>query len=104
MQQAEPVALGKDIAVVSGLLEIVVILWRSVEKALKQNEEAQKYINAKFGNVMSKYFQTFEVRHLQWVVGYSSVGGSLEMLLLCFFRMIGAVFLLYNSPHLCLQL
>lgn len=60
-QQAEPVTLGKDIAVVSGLLEVVVILWRSVEKALKQNEEAQKYIFAKFGNVMAKYFQAFEV-------------------------------------------
>ncbi|XP_067341992.1 condensin-2 complex subunit G2 [Channa argus] len=57
---AEPVTLGKDIAVVSGLLEVVVILWRSVEKALKQNEEAQKYIFAKFGNVMAKYFQAFE--------------------------------------------
>ncbi|XP_074478692.1 condensin-2 complex subunit G2 isoform X2 [Sebastes fasciatus] len=56
---AEPL-LGKDKAVVSSLLEIVVILWRSVEKALRQNEEAQKYTFAKFGNVMSKYFQAFE--------------------------------------------
>ncbi|KAK2859568.1 hypothetical protein Q5P01_004188 [Channa striata] len=58
--QAEPVTLGKDVAVVSSLLEVVVILWKSVEKALKQNEEAQKYIFAKFGNVMAKYFQAFE--------------------------------------------
>ncbi|XP_029385152.1 condensin-2 complex subunit G2 [Echeneis naucrates] len=58
--QAEPVNLGKDVAVLSSLLEVVVILWRSVEKALKQNEEAQKYTVAKFGNVLSKYFQTFE--------------------------------------------
>ncbi|XP_068437822.1 condensin-2 complex subunit G2 isoform X2 [Clinocottus analis] len=56
---AEPL-LGKDMAVVSSLLEIVVILWRSVEKSLKQNKEAQKYTFAKFGNVMSKYFQAFE--------------------------------------------
>ncbi|XP_051267133.1 condensin-2 complex subunit G2 isoform X2 [Dicentrarchus labrax] len=56
---AEPL-LGKDVAVVSRLLEVVVILWRSVEKALKQNEEAQKYTFAKFGNVMAKYFQAFE--------------------------------------------
>lgn len=56
--------LGKDMAVVSSLLEVVVILWRSVEKALKQNEEAQKYTFAKFGNVMSKYFQAFEVHQL----------------------------------------
>ncbi|KAJ4923110.1 hypothetical protein JOQ06_021354 [Pogonophryne albipinna] len=58
-QQAEPL-LGKDRAVVSGLLEVVVILWRSVEKNLKQNEEAKKYMFAKFGNVISKYFHTFE--------------------------------------------
>ncbi|XP_060950059.1 condensin-2 complex subunit G2 [Limanda limanda] len=57
--QAAPV-LGKDMAVVSGLLEVVVILWRSVEPSLKQNKEAQEYTFAKFGNVMSKYFQTFE--------------------------------------------
>ncbi|XP_039646842.1 condensin-2 complex subunit G2 isoform X3 [Perca fluviatilis] len=57
--QAEPL-LGKDLAVVSSLLEVVAILWRSVEKALKQNEEAQKYTFAKFGNVMAKYFQAFE--------------------------------------------
>ncbi|KAK5897746.1 hypothetical protein CgunFtcFv8_015223 [Champsocephalus gunnari] len=57
--QAEPL-LGKDRAVVSGLLEVAVILWRSVEKNLKQNEEAKKYLFAKFGNVISKYFHTFE--------------------------------------------
>ncbi|CAJ1082067.1 condensin-2 complex subunit G2 isoform X1 [Xyrichtys novacula] len=57
--QAEPL-LSKDVAVVSRLLEILVILWRSVEKALKLNKEAQKYTFAKFGNVMSKYFQSFE--------------------------------------------
>ncbi|XP_028288845.1 condensin-2 complex subunit G2 [Parambassis ranga] len=55
-----PVTLGKDKAVVSGLLEVLVILWESVKKPLKQNEEAQKYTFAKFGSVMSKYFQAFE--------------------------------------------
>uniref|UniRef100_A0A3P9KMK7 Non-SMC condensin II complex, subunit G2 n=1 Tax=Oryzias latipes TaxID=8090 RepID=A0A3P9KMK7_ORYLA len=57
---APPVHLGQDMALVAGLLEVVVILWRSVEKALKHNEEAYKYTSAKFGNVMSKYFQAFE--------------------------------------------
>ncbi|KAM7369819.1 hypothetical protein PAMP_011110 [Pampus punctatissimus] len=57
---AEHALLGKDKAVASSLLEVVVILWRSVEKALKHNEEAQKYTFAKFGHVMSKYFSTFE--------------------------------------------
>lgn len=59
-QQAEPL-LGKDMSVVARLLEVMVILWRSVEKPLRQNEEAQKYTFAKFGNVMAKYFQAFEV-------------------------------------------
>ncbi|KAL6097725.1 ncapg2 [Pungitius sinensis] len=53
-------SLGKDTAVLSSLLEVVVILWRSVTKALKQNEEAHKYTLAKFGSVMNKYFQAFE--------------------------------------------
>ncbi|KAG7224983.1 hypothetical protein INR49_014900 [Caranx melampygus] len=55
---AEPVKLDKPIVAV--LLEIVVILWKSIEEALKQNEEVQKYTIAKFGNVISKYFQAFE--------------------------------------------
>ncbi|KAM4718590.1 LOW QUALITY PROTEIN: condensin-2 complex subunit G2 [Anableps anableps] len=55
-----PAVLGQDMSVVSSLLEVVVILWRSVQKALKQNEEAHQYTVAKFGNVMAKYFQAFE--------------------------------------------
>lgn len=46
---------------VARLLEIVVILWRSIQDALARHQEAQKYTFAKFGSVMSKYFQTFEV-------------------------------------------
>ncbi|KAM9337176.1 condensin-2 complex subunit G2 [Symphorus nematophorus] len=57
--QAEPL-LGKDMTITSRLLEVVVILWRSVEKVLEQNKEAHKYTFAKFGNVLSKYFQAFE--------------------------------------------
>ncbi|KAJ0059729.1 hypothetical protein NL108_011219, partial [Boleophthalmus pectinirostris] len=56
----ECAVLGKDMAVVASLLEIVVILWRSVDKTLKQNEEAQKFTCAKFGSVMGKYFSAFE--------------------------------------------
>ena len=68
MLQVEPVTFGEDTAVVSSLLEVVVILWRSVEKALKQNEEAHKYTAAKFGNVMAKYFQAFKVHQLHCIV------------------------------------
>lgn len=56
----EHAILGKDMAVVTGLLEIVVILWRSVEKTLTQNKEAQKFTCTKFGNVMGRYFCAFE--------------------------------------------
>lgn len=59
-QQAEPL-LGNDLTLVSRLLEIVVILWRSAEVALRNNEEAQKFTFAKFGHVIAKYFQAFEV-------------------------------------------
>lgn len=45
----------------AGLLEILVILWRSVQEALKQNKEAEKYTVAKFGSVVVKYFQALEV-------------------------------------------
>lgn len=53
--------LGKDTAVVARLLEVLVILWSSVRKALRQNEEAEKYMLAKFGSVLTKYFQALEV-------------------------------------------
>lgn len=53
--------LGKDTDVVSRLLEVLVILWSSVRKALRQNEEAEKYTLAKFGSVLPKYFQALEV-------------------------------------------
>uniref|UniRef100_A0A673AVQ8 Non-SMC condensin II complex, subunit G2 n=1 Tax=Sphaeramia orbicularis TaxID=375764 RepID=A0A673AVQ8_9TELE len=56
----ERVLLKKDVAVVSGLLEVVVILWRSVEKTLKHNKEAQKFTFAKFSSVLAKYFIAFE--------------------------------------------
>uniref|UniRef100_H3CJY7 Non-SMC condensin II complex, subunit G2 n=1 Tax=Tetraodon nigroviridis TaxID=99883 RepID=H3CJY7_TETNG len=56
---AEP-RLAKDTAVVARLLEVLVILWRSVQKALRQNEEAEKYTVAKFGSVLVKYFQALE--------------------------------------------
>ncbi|XP_029934938.1 condensin-2 complex subunit G2 [Myripristis murdjan] len=56
----ERVLSVKDTAIVSSLLEVLVILWRSIEKALEHNKEAQQYTYAKFGSVMSKYFNTFE--------------------------------------------
>uniref|UniRef100_A0A8C5HNM8 Non-SMC condensin II complex, subunit G2 n=1 Tax=Gouania willdenowi TaxID=441366 RepID=A0A8C5HNM8_GOUWI len=59
-KQAESPLLGKDMSVVSSLLEVVVILWRSIHQALQKNQEAQQYTYAKFGNVIAKYFRAFE--------------------------------------------
>ncbi|XP_071768198.2 condensin-2 complex subunit G2 [Centroberyx gerrardi] len=57
---AESALSVKNTPIVSSLLEVVVILWRSIEKALEHNKEAQQYTFAKFGSVMAKYFSTFE--------------------------------------------
>ncbi|CAL8400223.1 unnamed protein product [Gadus morhua 'NCC'] len=51
---------AQDPGLVASLLEVLVVLWRSVQKALDHNKEAQHYTLAKFGAVMSKYFNTFE--------------------------------------------
>ena len=53
---------AQDPGLVASLLEVLVVLWRSVQKALDHNKEAQRYTVAKFSSVMSKYFNTFEVR------------------------------------------
>ena len=92
--------------IVSRLLEVVVILWKSVEKALRQNEEAQKYTYAKFGNVIAKYFQTFEVLQPPCaIVSLSQLFFQLcEKCLDLFSRMNSVQLLLYNWPHSCLQL
>ncbi|XP_053715886.1 condensin-2 complex subunit G2 [Synchiropus splendidus] len=58
--QSEHDLMAKDMALVASLLEIIVILWRSVDKALKQNEEAMNYTYSKFGSVVSKYFTVFQ--------------------------------------------
>ncbi|KAJ3611370.1 hypothetical protein NHX12_021386 [Muraenolepis orangiensis] len=51
---------SKDSGLVGGLLEVLVVLWRSVQKALVHNKEAHQYTVAKFSSVMSRYFQAFE--------------------------------------------
>lgn len=60
-KQAEP-QLVKDTAVMSGLLEILVVLWKTIASSLQKNKEAQKYMFAKFGSAVPKYFKVFTVR------------------------------------------
>ncbi|XP_069815000.1 condensin-2 complex subunit G2 [Dendropsophus ebraccatus] len=56
----ENVLSVEDAASMASLLEIVVILWRSIKKALDQNEEAKKYTISKFASVLPEYFRAFK--------------------------------------------
>lgn len=60
-QVLEDVLSVKDTASMASLLEVVVILWRSIRKALDLNKEALQYTTAKFGFVVPKYFNVFQV-------------------------------------------
>ncbi|XP_075068213.1 condensin-2 complex subunit G2 isoform X2 [Mixophyes fleayi] len=56
----ENVLSTEDVASMASLLEIVVILWRSIRKALDQNDEAKTYTISKFATVLPEYFRTFK--------------------------------------------
>ncbi|XP_039381772.1 condensin-2 complex subunit G2 [Mauremys reevesii] len=49
-----------DVASMASLLEITVILWRSIHKALDHNEEAKGYTIRKFASVLPEYFKVFK--------------------------------------------
>uniref|UniRef100_A0A8D0L9X4 Non-SMC condensin II complex subunit G2 n=1 Tax=Sphenodon punctatus TaxID=8508 RepID=A0A8D0L9X4_SPHPU len=49
-----------DVASMAGLLEVIVILWRSIRKALDHNEEAKNYTIRKFASVLPEYFKVFQ--------------------------------------------
>ncbi|NXY16369.1 CNDG2 protein, partial [Atrichornis clamosus] len=49
-----------DVASMAGLLEITVILWRSIHKALDHNEDARDYTIRKFASVLPEYFKVFQ--------------------------------------------
>ncbi|KFQ37571.1 Condensin-2 complex subunit G2, partial [Mesitornis unicolor] len=49
-----------DVASMASLLEITVILWRSIHKALDHNEEAKEYAIKKFASVLPEYFKVFK--------------------------------------------
>ncbi|KAI4879434.1 hypothetical protein NFI96_004438 [Prochilodus magdalenae] len=60
MSVLEDVLSLKDTAVMASLLEIVVILWRSVQKSLERNQEAFQYTTAKFASVLPEYLRVFQ--------------------------------------------
>ncbi|XP_032865632.2 condensin-2 complex subunit G2 isoform X2 [Tyto alba] len=49
-----------DVASMASLLEITVILWRSIHKALDHNEDAKDYTIRKFASVFPEYFKVFK--------------------------------------------
>ncbi|XP_010288729.1 PREDICTED: condensin-2 complex subunit G2, partial [Phaethon lepturus] len=49
-----------DVASMASLLEITVILWRSIHKALDNNEDAKDYAIRKFASVLPEYFKVFK--------------------------------------------
>ncbi|NXG17944.1 CNDG2 protein, partial [Grallaria varia] len=49
-----------DVASMASLLEITVILWRSIHKALDYNEDAKDYAIRKFASVLPEYFRVFK--------------------------------------------
>ncbi|XP_025147741.1 condensin-2 complex subunit G2 isoform X3 [Bubalus kerabau] len=48
-----------DAASMAGLLEIVVILWRSIHRSLENNKEARVYTVDKFASVLPQYMRVF---------------------------------------------
>lgn len=51
----------------AGLLEIIVILWKSIHRSLENNKEAKVYTVNKFASVLPEYLKVFKVSlgHLQ---------------------------------------
>ncbi|XP_019514660.1 PREDICTED: condensin-2 complex subunit G2 isoform X1 [Hipposideros armiger] len=49
-----------DVASMAGLLEIVVILWKSIHRSMETNKEARVYTIDKFASVLSEYLKVFQ--------------------------------------------
>ncbi|XP_051008459.1 condensin-2 complex subunit G2 [Acomys russatus] len=48
-----------DTASMAGLLEVIVILWRSIQRSLENNKEAKVYTINKFASVLPEYLKVF---------------------------------------------
>ncbi|MBZ3883563.1 Condensin-2 complex subunit G2, partial [Sciurus carolinensis] len=49
-----------DVASMAGLLEIIVILWKSIHRSLENNKEAKAYTVSKFASVLPEYLKVFK--------------------------------------------
>ncbi|KAG7330611.1 hypothetical protein KOW79_006833 [Hemibagrus wyckioides] len=56
----EDVLTVKDTSVMASLLELLVILWKSIQKSLQLNQEALHYTTAKFASVLPEYLRVFQ--------------------------------------------
>ncbi|KAI2662523.1 Condensin-2 complex subunit G2 [Labeo rohita] len=56
----EDVLSVQDTTSMASLLEILVILWKSVQKSLVANQEAFKYTTSKFATVLPQYLKIFQ--------------------------------------------
>jgi hypothetical protein len=45
----------------AGLLETIVILWKSIHRSLESNKEAKVYTINKFASVLPEYLKVFKV-------------------------------------------
>lgn len=62
LQVLESVLSVNDGTTMASLLEINVVLWKSIHKALNENKEAKNYTIMKFASVLPIYFKTFTVK------------------------------------------
>ncbi|XP_006634573.2 condensin-2 complex subunit G2 [Lepisosteus oculatus] len=56
----EDVLSVNDTSTMASLLEVVLILWRSIRKSLEMNKEALQYTTSKFASVLPAYFRVFQ--------------------------------------------
>ncbi|XP_012670672.2 condensin-2 complex subunit G2 [Clupea harengus] len=63
LSELEDVLSVKDTDTMARLLEIVVILWRSIQKSLLRNKDVMDYLVAKFATVLPEYLRFFQDDH-----------------------------------------
>ncbi|XP_062377592.1 condensin-2 complex subunit G2 [Sardina pilchardus] len=63
LSELDEVLSVKDMDTMARLLEVVVILWRSIQKSLQRNKEVMNYLVAKFATVLPEYLRFFQDDH-----------------------------------------
>ncbi|TRY93573.1 hypothetical protein DNTS_016420, partial [Danionella cerebrum] len=55
-----PANIVQDTATMARLLEIIVILWKTVQKSIEGNQEAYMYVTTKFASSLPQYLKVFQ--------------------------------------------